>query len=169
MIFCISYMFKPIQTGNLQAIRAIGRSDVVLKLEIAKNITFFIVVVLFILFTNSPILLAVSGIITSLLACVILSVPNRKLLGYSNLKQFQDVGLNFIVAAIMGIGVYYMKYLPINPWVLTALQVVAGVAFYIGINLILKNKTLFYSIKTIRGFVKKSPNKIGEEEKHFSV
>lgn len=37
-IFCITYMFYPIHTANLNAIKAMGRSDLFLKLEIAKKI-----------------------------------------------------------------------------------------------------------------------------------
>jgi O-antigen/teichoic acid export membrane protein len=36
-IFCISFMFYPIHTANLNAIKAMGRSDLFLKLEIAKK------------------------------------------------------------------------------------------------------------------------------------
>ena len=37
-IFCITYMFYPIHTANLNAIKAMGRSGVYLKLEISKKI-----------------------------------------------------------------------------------------------------------------------------------
>lgn len=37
-IFCITYMFYPIHTANLNAIKAMGRSDLFLKLEIWKKV-----------------------------------------------------------------------------------------------------------------------------------
>ena len=37
-IYCVSNMFYPIHTANLNAIKAMGRSDLVLKLEIIKKI-----------------------------------------------------------------------------------------------------------------------------------
>ena len=50
-IFCITYMFCPIHTANLNAINAMGRSDYFLKLEIAKennwyDFTYFVLCVL---------------------------------------------------------------------------------------------------------------------------
>lgn len=36
-VFCITYMFYPIHTANLNAIKAMGRSDIFLKLEIIKK------------------------------------------------------------------------------------------------------------------------------------
>ena len=44
-IFCITYMFYPIHTANLNAIKAMGRSDLFLKLEIAKKCVGMILVV----------------------------------------------------------------------------------------------------------------------------
>lgn len=37
-IFCINYMFWPVHTANLNAINALGRSDIFLKLEIIKKV-----------------------------------------------------------------------------------------------------------------------------------
>ena len=36
-VFCLSYALWPIHTANLQAINAVGRSDIYLKLEIIKK------------------------------------------------------------------------------------------------------------------------------------
>lgn len=155
MIFCVSDMLKPIQAGNLQAIRAIGRSDIILILEIIKKSSYAIVILLFVLFTNSPVLLAVSGILTSVLASIINSFPNRKLIGYRFRDQFLDLFLNLFTAAIMGVAVYFMKYIPINIYLLTVLQVFAGMAIYFGINLLIKNKNMLYFIETMKGFFKK--------------
>ena len=45
-IFCITYMFIPIHSSNLNAINAMGRSDLFMKLEIIKKIFEFTVLVL---------------------------------------------------------------------------------------------------------------------------
>ena len=155
MIFCISNMFKPIQTGNLQAIRALGRSDIILKLEIVKKVSYCIIIALFVIFTNSPVLLAISGILTSLLASFLNTYPNKKLIGYSYRKQFQDLFLNLLCSALMGAGVYFMKFIPINYYLLTVLQVLAGVLLYIGFSLLFHNPNLFYTIRLLKSFFKK--------------
>ncbi len=157
MLFCISDMLKPIQTGNLQAIRAIGRSDVFLKLEVIKKTSFFIIIGIFLFFTNSPILLAASGIITSLLASLINIFPNKKLIGYSYKMQFQDLYPNLICSIIMGITVYCMRFININinMYLLFALQIIVGIVSYVGISILLKNKNLSYLINTVKGFIKR--------------
>lgn len=155
MIFCVSTMLKPVQHGNLQAIRAIGRSDIVLILEIIKKSSYAVIIALFVIFTDTPILLAVSGIVTSLLASLINTFPNRKLIGYSYRKQFSDLLLNFITSAVMCGAVYAMNFLPLNLYLLFFLQIVAGFAVYIGLNALLKNKSLFYLLDSAKGVLKK--------------
>ena len=155
MIFCVSDMLKPIQTGNLQAIRAIGRSDVILILEIIKKSSYAIIILLFVLFTNSPVLLAVSGILTAVLASLINSYPNRKLIGYRYRDQFTDLFINLTTACIMGGVVYIMKYIHLNMYLLTLLQILTGIIIYVGINLLIHNRNLFYLIDTIKGYFKK--------------
>lgn len=152
MIFCFSDMFKPIQTGNLQAIRAIGRSDVLLKLEILKKTFNFLIIFLFVLFTKSPILLALSGIITSITASLINTFPNAKLIGYGYRKQFEDLALNFLLSALMGVSVYCVKFVPMKASILLIVQILAGVAIYLILNVLFKNKSLMYFIATVKGF-----------------
>ena len=150
MIFCVSDMLKPIQTGNLQAIKAIGRGDVYLILEIIKKILFFSVIIVFVFLTNNPTALALSGILTSVFASLINSFPNQKLLGYSYKMQVSDLLLNFITAGIMGVAVYFMNFIPINIIVLLFLQVLLGIVLYLGLNILLKNKSLIYLLTNLK-------------------
>lgn len=154
MIFCISDMFKPIQTGNLQAIRALGRSDIFLTLEIIKKTLFFSIIIAFVFLTHNAVALALSGILTSLLASIINSIPNKKLIGYSYLDQLKDLLPNLLTSVAMGVSVYFMKFIPINIYLLLVLQVLAGVIIYFGLNIIIKNKNLIYIIDTCKDFAK---------------
>ena len=156
MIFCVSNMLKPIQSGNLQAIRAIGRSDIILKLEVIKKTSYFIIIYLFVLFTDSPIHLALSGIITSVLASLINTFPNRKLIGYRYRYQIADLLPNFLTAAVMGAAVYMMNRLALNMYLLLALQILTGAAIYVGLNLLIRNKNLPYLYKTFLGGLRKN-------------
>ena len=155
MIFCVSNMMKPIQAGNLQVIRAIGRSDIILALEFIKKGVFFLIILLFVLLFNSPILLAVSGIITSVIASLINMIPNKKLIGYSISQQLYDLLPNLLTAIIMGTAIYAMKFIPISIYIITPLQVIAGAVFYIGLNILVKSKNLKYVLEVIKGVAKK--------------
>ncbi len=158
-IFALSYMFNIIQNGNLQAIRAIGRSDIVLILEIAKKGIYFLVILGFVLFTDSPILLAVSFIINTVFATVINTFPNRKLIGYKYRLQIMDLLKNFICATLMGVIVYSMNFLSINKLFLLALQVLTGAIVYILLSVITKNENFYYFYNFLIKFLKKGNNR----------
>ena len=148
-IFCLAYLLNMIQTGNLQVIRAIGRSDILLKLEIIKKTSYFIILALFIWQTNDPKMLAVSTIVCSILASIINIFPNRKLIGYSYRLQLQDIIWNLFSAVVMAVIVSLMNRLPLPSLPLMLLQIICGGLIYILTSLITKNDNFNYILTLI--------------------
>ncbi|MBQ9936951.1 MAG: lipopolysaccharide biosynthesis protein [Oscillospiraceae bacterium] len=149
-IFCVSFIFNIVQTANLQAIRAIGRSDVILKLEIIKKTLYFIVIALFIYFSDSPYMLAVSGIVCTLIATIVNTYPNRKLIGYRYRYQFIDLLPNLVIAIMMGTVVYFVNFIRIGLTGKLILQIFVGVIVYIALSIVTKNKNFKYILGIIK-------------------
>ena len=154
-IFCVVYMFNVIQTGNLQVIRAIGRSDIILKLEIIKKSLYFAVILLFVLFTNNPIYLGVACVINTFIATIVNVAPNKKLVGYTYSMQLSDLLWNFLTALAMGCIVFLMGFLNLNVYLLTVLQIVTGVITYVILSFITRNPNAKDLISIIKGFLMK--------------
>lgn len=154
-IFCISYMFDIIQVGNLQTIKAIGRSDISLTMEIIKKVSYFFIILAFIFFSNSPITLAVSSIVCTVVATIINTYPNRKLIGYKYRYQIADIVPNLAISLIMGAVVLLMNRLNLAPLPLLASQLLAGVVLYLLLSVITKNENLKYLLKTAKQFLKR--------------
>ncbi len=154
-IFCISFVFNIIQKGNLQAIRAIGRSDILLKLEIIKKTLYFIIIVIFLCFSKNPQAIAFSEIICTFIATVINTYPNRKLIGYKYRQQIMDILPNMIIALGMGIVVYAIGFVKLPLFVLLMLQIVTGVLVYVLLSVETQNSNLKY----ILNFIKEKRNK----------
>lgn len=152
-IFCIVYMFNMIQVGNLQVIRAIGRSDIILKLEIIKKSLYFLVVLSFVLLSNNPIYLGVACIVNTVIATLVNTMPNKKLIGYKYSMQISDLLLNFLTAIVMGVVVYLVGFLNINPILLFILQIIIGIITYTGLSFITRNPNLIYLFSTIKSFL----------------
>lgn len=154
-IFCISYMFDIIQIGNLQTIKAIGRSDLSLIMEIIKKSSYFVIILAFIFLSDSPVMLAVSSIVCTLVATVINTFPNRKLIGYKYRYQLMDIAPNLAIALIMGGIVYLMNGLNISPVILFGLQIVSGAALYILLSIVTKNENFKYLLSTAMHMLKR--------------
>ena len=152
-IFCIVYMFNMIQTGNLQVIRAIGRSDIILKLEIIKKSLYFLVILSFVLLSNSPVYLGVACIVNTAIATIVNTAPNKKLVGYKYSMQISDLLLNFITSIVMGCVVYAMGFLNLSIYILFVLQIITGVLLYVALSFVTRNPSMKYLISSIKGFL----------------
>ena len=78
-VFCLSYMFDVVAIGNCETIKAIGRSDVYLIIEIIKKAGYFITLFLFIWFSESAEILAIAYIVCTIISVVVNSIPNNPL------------------------------------------------------------------------------------------
>jgi len=154
-IFCFSYMLNIIQVGNLQAIKAIGRSDITLILEIIKKSVYFVIILIFVLLSKKPIILALSSIVCTIFATIVNTYPNRKLLNYKYKYQLKDLLPNLIISIIMGIVVYSIKYINISNVIMLILQVIIGVITYVLLSIITKNENLYYLIDYIKSYFRK--------------
>ena len=162
-IFSIAGMFSMIHIGNCETIKAMGRSDVYLKMEIIKKTSYFAILGLFMAFSNNPHILAMSSFLTTAVALIVNSIPNRKLINYTFKNQVLDVLGNLLPASIMCVSVYFIGYIPIKiSWLMLIIQVISGMTIYLGICYLFKNKNLFFVINLIKVLVKNSKiKKIG--------
>lgn len=152
-LFCISYMFWPVHTANLNAIKAMGRSDWFLRLEMIKT-----VVGLFFLLSSmwfGVMAMAYSLLLNSILSQVINSWPNRKLLGYGYLEQVRDFAPGILLAIGMGSCVYFIGFLPLPTIVILLIQIMVGAAIYIGASALLKLEEFEYILGMAKSFLKK--------------
>ena len=154
-LFCVTYMFNIIQNGNLQTIRAIGRSDIILKLEIMKKSLYFLVIFIAVLIARSPQWLAAATIVNTAIATIINTTPNRKLINYRRRDQIADIAPNLILSAIMGAAVYAVNYLPIAPLVKLGLQLVVGAVVYVILSILTRNDNFYYLLKMLKQYLLK--------------
>lgn len=152
-IFCVAYMFNIIQNGNLQTIRAIGRSDIILKLEIIKKSLYFIVIFIAVIFARKPEYLAAAMVINTGIATVVNTAPNRKLIGYRYRDQIADLLPNLLLSCGMGVIVYSLNFLSMNPLLIMGIQVLVGAVSYVGLSIITRNQNFTYLLNTMRQYV----------------
>lgn len=147
-IFCITFVFYPIHTANLNAIKAMGRSDIFLKLEIVKKI----VGIVFLLLTmkHGVMAMAYSLLVSGFISQLINSFPNRKLLQYGYWEQLKDIIPGVGLATIMGIIVSTIGNLSLNIFLVLLIQVLAGVSIYIIGAIVFKIDTFYYLLNVLK-------------------
>lgn len=152
-IFCINYMFWPIHTANLNAIKAMGRSDLFLKLEIVKKMVGFSLLLGTMRF--GVMAMAYSLLISSVLSQIINSWPNRKLLNYGYLEQMRDILPGIVLAVFMGICISFVALLDFPVIITLGIQVILGIGIYIGGSAVLKLDSFEYLWGITTGYLKK--------------
>ena len=128
-IFCFSFAFYPIHTANLNAIKALGRSDLFLKLEIIKKII-GITAILSTMWISVR-AMAYSLLVTSVLSQIINSWPNKRLMNYSYLEQLKDMLPQICLSLGMGAIVYSVQFIGLNNLLTLVIQIVVGGMLYV--------------------------------------
>lgn len=155
-ILCLSNITSIISSINMQAIKASGRSDIVLILELIKKPLFLVTVIISMFI--SPIAMAWGAVIYGFAACLINYFPNRKLLGYTFWEQISDLFSNVLLASLMAIPVYFVGIIKLNIFFVLSLQILCGVAVYILLSVIFKVQSFYEVKKMIKEKIKGNKN-----------
>ena len=137
-VFCISFAFYPVHTSNLQAINAVGRSDIYLKLEVAKKTVGILALICAVFCFETPVAIALSSVFTSIVSSFINAFPNKKLIAYSYFEQMKDLVPALVMSVIMFVAVNPLCKLALGPLAIIIIQVVAGVAVYLLLSIALR-------------------------------
>lgn len=153
-IMCVAYSFWPIHITNLQAINAVGRSDVFLKLEVIKKTVGILGLLIGIRY--SPVVLVSIKAGIDFLCTFINAWPNKKLLGYSIGSQWRDIMPSMAVSLAMCAAVYAMQFiLPGGAWVKLVLQIGAGAVIYAGLSWAFRLESFGYLAGIVKGRIRK--------------
>lgn len=138
---CLGEATVPILSSNLIAIKARGRSDVYMRLEIVRRI-----VMLGILMTSVFAFGTVEAIAAGFglgywLDTFIVSVVMKRLFDYGPVQQTRDVWKTLLASGIMFIVVNGMNEFLASTAILLCIQMLAGVCIYLALGFGFKNET----------------------------
>ncbi len=153
-IFCITYAFYPLATANLNAIKALGRGDLFLKMEVVKK-----VVGLLALLITTPIsieAMCYSLLITTFISQLINAHPNKTLLNYRYIEQIRDILPHLLLSCAMGVIVYSCRFLDLNDGFMLLIQIPLGITVYVIGSILFKIDSYTYILKMLKQlFLKK--------------
>lgn len=165
-IACADFAFYPVHTSNLQAINAMGRSDVFLKLEIIKKSYGLAILAISVFCFDSVLVVAAGSVLSTLISTFVNAAPNKKLLGYSYGEQVRDLLPALGMTLLMGLTVWAVGHAPLGNLPLLLLQVATGVAVYAGLSLWWKPEAFSGLIDMVRVLRRRNhavePNESGE-------
>ena len=150
-VFCCAYALYPLHTANLNAIKAMGRSDIFLKQEIIKKI--LVTVLILATMGISPFAIALSEVISGILSLLVNAWPNRKLLGYYYPQLFRDVLPSMLASIAMAVCVWPVSLLGLSDILTLLIQVPLGVAVYVAISMIFRIDSFTYVLNAAKKLI----------------
>lgn len=151
-IGCLFYLFQPMQTMNWQALKAAGRSDLCLKLELVKKVVCFSV--LFLTVPFGVMAIAVGSAASGFISMVINMLPNGHVIGYSFEQQMLDILPSFAFTVVAGLFAYYAAEMMGGPAITRLLlECIVMLMAYVLLARVTNNKSLNYIVEMVKNKV----------------
>ncbi len=139
-IFCLFFLGWPITSSNVQALYAVGKSGIVLKLEIARKLMDTTALILSMFY--GPLAIAWGASIVGLLSIPLYLVPIQKHVSYKILNQIKDIAPCFILSGIVFIILFLLNGIDMNNIAKLSLQIILGISIYLALAYIFKFEAL---------------------------
>ncbi len=148
---CLSYTAWIIEIPIRESIKSLGYANITLKMQLIK--TLFSVTALIIIIKFGVIAIAISAVVSSIFNIVVSMIYGAKIVGYLPQMLLYDVAPTLLINIVMSVCIYAVTFLKLSIILTLFLQVLIGLAVYVGISIIIKNKNYMYVKKLITDFM----------------
>ena len=129
-LLCLVELLFPLHLINIHTLQALGRADLILRLEIIKKV---LVVINIAITVRWGISAMIYGMIAMSIICYYLnSYYTGVLISYPIREQLRDLFPYLIMAVLMGVAVFSAGLLPFpNHWSMVLVQITTGTVIYV--------------------------------------
>lgn len=143
-LMCIASVFYPFEATDLQAMNALGRSDLYLKTEIIKKAFGILALVVSVFAFNTPIAIAGAVVLTAIFSMGVTMVVMKQLFAYRWRDQIWDLTPPALLSAVMWGVLYALSLLQMQELPLLIIQITSGIAVYLGLAVLCKLESFTY-------------------------
>jgi len=148
-LLCGIGLTAPLNRINLNILKAIGLSDLLFRLELFKKA--LIVIAILITYQRGIKIMIIGQVVVYLLSYFLNLYYISKLIGYHKFEQIKDIFPSFILASIMGFGIYLFTFIQIdNQFLLLIIQSISGTVFYALLCYVFKVPSFFELFSIIK-------------------
>ncbi len=143
LIFCFFYVLYPFNTANINAIKAVGKSQWLVKLEFIKKT--YSILILLATVNHGVLCIALGIMLNGFINFIVNALPLKKVADYRLVDEIKDIIPTVLISLVFGLVVYLSGYLPIsNLFVSISVRTVLGFVIYLGLSHITKNAGYLY-------------------------
>ena len=148
-ICCITFVLHPLAAVQVQAITAVGRSDVRLKIEILKK--GIGIGLLILMMSYGPFAIALSAAVAGIIGVVIGAVAGKITTGYPLRHLISDLGPTILITCLMVAAMYGVSLFDVPAIIKFILETLVGGLVYLGVSAIFN----LYGFEYLKGLVGK--------------
>ena len=114
-----------------------------------------VALIIALVFFNSPIAIAMTGVITTFISFLVNAHPNKKLINYTYSEQIKDVAPYFAMSLVMLFVVLLVGKLNMPLILLMLVQIIVGIGIYVAMSLIFRVEPFYFVLNLAKSFLKK--------------
>ncbi|WP_369677087.1 oligosaccharide flippase family protein, partial [Enterococcus faecium] len=141
-ILSIGYAISMIGSVSIQSLKAVGRSDVVLRLEFIKKPIYVLLLILGVNINVTAV--AVTMAIYNLYGALVNSNQLRKVIGYKFKEQIQDLFPMLLLSTVIFVVVNMLSNIVENHLFTMIIQIAIGTGLYITMSVLFKIEVFGY-------------------------
>lgn len=153
-IMCLAYILRPLSAVFQKGLLAIGKSNLSLAHETITSSATIALLLIAVFAMESVTLIAWSQAVTALMGTVLYMLWSKRYLDYRIREVARDYLPTVLLSIVMAIGVMLVGMLKIQVVLKLVLQVLTGVAIYIGLSWITKNENFTLILGLVKEFCK---------------
>ena len=155
-VFCLAFLIRPVSSANLNAMKAMGRSDLFLKIDIIKIVVGIVLLIATI--SYGPLAVAYGFLASGIIGMFVNVKPNKELLKYGYIEQIKDL-LNPIVPILSMIATVLLAgRIKFSPFIALSVQIPVGMITYIAVSALTKNESFRYVLALLKSLMQKREN-----------
>ena len=148
-ILCLAEAQVPLTSANLVIMKAMGRSDILMRLEVLRRSLMLIVLFISVFAFDSVVAIAIGFLISAWIDAYITSGPVKKLVGYGFSDQMRDLWPCMLSCFVMGTLVYIINLASMPDIAKLLLQAVCGVTVYVVMCRVLCVESFMYILNML--------------------
>ena len=165
--FCIGFTFLSLSAPNIQIIKAIGKSDLNLKVELVRKVIIFLGLIISSIGWGTIEAISFASMLTTITTALMVASVGGKTIDFSLREQLKVVMGNIIATVGMLITIYIISIFSPDKffgYVSLIIKILVGGSVYIGIAIITKNASMQIIIKKIKILIAKYWKGLGNNE-----
>jgi O-antigen/teichoic acid export membrane protein len=150
-VICVGYLFLGINNLYPVILFLKGKSSPILIFNLLYNIALLISIAITI--KTGVLAMVIGWSIIGIVYTIIFTSYVRKEIQYTLFEQFKDILPYFVLAAVMGVGVFLLSFVIKTNIILIAIQILTGAVFYLCATYLLGSKVFREAVGMVRNRV----------------